>query len=82
MIRFTAITIIGLAILAVSPGAKADIHLEIGLAATPTVAQDPASPTGFRETPLDFTEPVTHRTVELWLSNTCLSCRRISSSPR
>ncbi len=42
MIRVTAITIIGLALLAVSPGALADTHLEIGLAATPTVVQDPA----------------------------------------
>jgi hypothetical protein len=29
-----------------------------------TVAQDPASPTGFRETPMDFTEAVTFRAVE------------------
>jgi hypothetical protein len=29
-----------------------------------TVAQDPESPTGFRETPMDFTEPVTYRAVE------------------
>lgn len=29
-----------------------------------TVARDPSSPTGFRETPLDFTEPITFRQVE------------------
>jgi|GEM_PF-1840555 len=29
-----------------------------------TVAADPSSPTGFRETPLDFAEPATHRAVE------------------
>ncbi len=42
MIRVTAMIIIGLALLAVSPGALADTHMEIGLAATPTVVQDPA----------------------------------------
>jgi hypothetical protein len=29
-----------------------------------TVARDPDSPTGFRETPLDFAEPSTHRQIE------------------
>jgi hypothetical protein len=29
-----------------------------------TVAADPNSPTGFRETPLDYAEPATHRAVE------------------
>jgi hypothetical protein len=42
MIRVTAMTIIGLALLLVSPNAQADIHLEIGVAATPTVVQGPA----------------------------------------
>lgn len=29
-----------------------------------TVAQDPGSPNGFRETPMEFTEPITYRAVE------------------
>ena len=53
MIRVTSMTIIGLALLAFSPGAQADTHLEIGLAATPTVVQDPARE-AFSETNLSM----------------------------
>lgn len=42
MIRVIAMTMIGLALLAVSPRVQADTHMEIGVAATPTVVQDPA----------------------------------------
>lgn len=42
---------------------KTDLDHKIWYRVT-TVARDPASPTGFRETPLDFAEPATFRQVE------------------